>query len=611
MPTPDDEFSELVDATIGRVDLVDKAANGLPILLAKQADGGRAGLMAPEFVRDLIGKTTAHDTEPAAAAETVTMTGSPAAIAKLIHQAAIRQTTAEQVVKAKYDAADLKRMAGNGEAMPDGSYPIADREDLANAIHAVGRGGAAHDAIRRHIEARAKALGATSEIPDTWAADGSLKKDADMDETSDDLMDPTVVLAEPDEDAPGDPGTPGSPAWEAIDAATARKWTAILSRAKSALAVMSDREMLEAATADPDDAGNAMDLDDAACAIDYAISILAPFAVDELAEAITGAADMEAVGKALAGFDPAPLDVIESLTHVAKAGRSLSAANEAAIRHAVESLQKVLASLPSAPDTDSGQEVAKEATVPQIPDHTVDETAVADAPATDQVGKADAETDGKAPMRAVYDATGNLVGIVDPAQITPIAGAEAPADAAPDAAAADADAGDDLTPAPAGEVGTPADGDGVAKQTDTTDIAGDADGVTKADATSDDVLKSSIRDLVKSVLDEHSATQTAEIAKTRDAVLELAGVVDVLKGQVTALEEQPAEPRVFANGAVPPAHLLRGQDRGAPPVDVAKARDLKRTLYTGTAPEQNEAAMQLQTAAIEELRAIHSGRAQQ
>lgn len=609
MPTPDDEFSELVDATIGRVDLVDKAANGLPILLAKQADGGRAGLMAPEFVRDLIGKTTAPDPEPAAAVEAVTMTGSPAAIAKLIHEAAVRAVS-HQFMKAKYDAADIKRMADNGEAMPDGSYPIADREDLANAIHAVGRGGATHDAIRRHIEARAKALGATSEIPDTWAADGSLKKDADMDETSDDLMDPTVVLAEPDEDAPGDPGTPGSPAWEAIDAATARKWTAILSRAKSALAVMSDREMIEAATADPDDAGNAMDLDDAACAIDYAISILAPFAVDELAEAITGAADMEAVGKALAGFDPAPLDVIESLTHVAKAGRSLSAANEAAIRHAVESLQKVLASLPSAPDTDSGQEVAKEATVPQIPDHTVDETAVADAPATDQVGKADAEADGKAPMRAVYDATGNLVGIVDPAQITPIAGAEAPADAAPDAAAADAGAGagDDLAPAPAGEVGTPADGDGVAKQTDTTDTG---DGVTKADATSDDVLKSSIRDLVKSVLDEHSATQTAEIAKTRDAVLELAGVVDVLKGQVKALEEQPAEPRVFANGAVPPAHLLRGQDRGAPPVDVAKARDLKRTLYTGTAPEQNEAAMQLQTAAIEELRAIHSGRAQQ
>ena len=61
--------------------------------------------------------------------------------------------------------------------MPDGSYPIADSEDLDNAIHAVGRGGADHDAIRAHIIKRAKALGLTSRIPDNWGADGSLNAD--------------------------------------------------------------------------------------------------------------------------------------------------------------------------------------------------------------------------------------------------------------------------------------------------------------------------------------------------------------------------------------------------------------------------------------------------
>lgn len=74
----------------------------------------------------------------------------------------------------KYDADDRKAMAAKGHAMPDGSYPIADAEDLDNAIHAVGRGGADHDAIRAHIIKRAGALGLSSRIPDNWNADGSL-----------------------------------------------------------------------------------------------------------------------------------------------------------------------------------------------------------------------------------------------------------------------------------------------------------------------------------------------------------------------------------------------------------------------------------------------------
>ncbi|MFD0032527.1 hypothetical protein ACFVJK_30520 [Streptomyces sp. NPDC127172] len=524
--TPDDEFTELIDASIGRVDLVDKAANGLPILMAKQADDGTpAGLMTPDLVRDLIGKTAGPEPR---AAETVTMSGSPGALARLIHEA--------------------------------GGRP---------------------------------------------AADAPIAKDADMATPETDL-DPTVVLAEPAEDAPGDPNTPGSPAWEAIDAATARKWTAILSRAKSAIGVMADRELVEAASGDANDLDSALDLDDAACAIDYAISVLAPFAVDEQAEVHCGTAELEAVGKALAGLDPAALDVIEALTQVAKAGRSLSASNERAIREAVESLQKVLASLPAAPDTqESGRPVAKKETDMQPETGT----ALVETPA-EPVGKAEGE--GKAPMVAVYDAKGKLVGIVDPTEITPISGAdageekpEAPAEEpAPEEAAAD------LAPAPAAEVGTPADE--LAKEADTVDDDAAAGDVTKTTPTtdSDDILKSSITDLVKSMLDDHSATQTAELTKTGEAVLELAELVETLKGQVKALEEQPAEPRVFANGAIPPAHLLRGQDNGAAPVDMAKARELKKAMYSGNATQQNEAAVEMQTAAIGALQAIHQRRAQ-
>lgn len=606
-PAEDEEFTELRDAQIPRVDLVDKAANGLRFLIAKQAEGA-PGLMDPEFVRDLIGKAEPEPTPPAE--ETVTMTGSPAAIAKMIHAAAQRHVT-----KAKYSTDDRNHMASSGTAMDDGSYPIADEGDLDNAIHAVGRGGADHDAIRRHIISRAKSLDASSKIPDNWNKDGSLKGDvAKETEMADDALDPMTALAEPDSDAPGMDTDPGSPAWEAVDAATARKWTTILSRAKHAIDLLADRELMEAASADPDDAENAWDLQDACCAIDYAISVLAPFAVAEQAEADCGE-QMAAVGKALGDFDTAPLDTIEALGVVAKAGRVLSTTNEAAIRGAVESLQKVLASLPQAPtaEEDSGRPVAKEETdMPQTEPSADAETAAGETPTRgtpDVVGKADGE---KPEMVAVYDKKGNLVGIVAPEKITRIAGAEAddgdddkddaPSDSADDAAADAAPETTDLEPAPAAEVGTPADA-----------APSDDDNLTKTEPTdnnptddtnSDAVLKSSITDMAKR-LDDYSTTQTEEITKTRDAVLELVGIVETLKGQVRALEEQPAEPKVFTNGAVPPPHQMRGQDQGAPPIDVAKARDLKQALYKGTASEQNQAAVDMQTAAIEVLQRIH------
>jgi len=79
----------------------------------------------------------------------------------------------------KYDAAHRRQLADSGVALPDGSYPVADAEDLHHAIRAVGRGRHdSHETIRRHIIARAHALGMDDAIPDTWNADGTLN-DAD------------------------------------------------------------------------------------------------------------------------------------------------------------------------------------------------------------------------------------------------------------------------------------------------------------------------------------------------------------------------------------------------------------------------------------------------
>jgi hypothetical protein len=348
----EEEWGELRDADIKSVHAVKGAANGTRILFAKQADeSAPRGLFAPGFVRDLIAKS-----EPAPTPEgTVTMTGSPAAMAALIHGATVRKAAPEPIAKADDGMAD----------------------DL----------------------------------------------------------DPTTVMAEPDGDAPGDEAVPGSPAWEATDAATARKWTALAVRLKNALGVMAGREAQEAASGDDGDMGAVFDLEDAACAVDHVIDTLAGFAVGEQAESDLGAEALDAVGKAMAGLDVAALEGFEALTPVMKAGRVLSAGNEASIRGAVDALQRVLASLPA--PTDDGQPVAKQTKetavttpvpVPAAPDAAETAAPVVPAPAVMLKAKGD-------PMVVVCDSSGKPFGVAKPEDIMPIAdmGAEK-TPAVPDAA---------------------------------------------------------------------------------------------------------------------------------------------------------------------------------
>lgn len=73
-----------------------------------------------------------------------------------------------------YSVAELKALLAKGETMPDMSYPVANKADLQNAIHAVGRSGDSHNAVRKYLIGRAKALGASDMIPGDWNADGSM-----------------------------------------------------------------------------------------------------------------------------------------------------------------------------------------------------------------------------------------------------------------------------------------------------------------------------------------------------------------------------------------------------------------------------------------------------
>lgn len=99
-----------------------------------------------------------------------------------------------------YSPEQREKMAKSGAALPDGSFPIADCEDLRNAIQAIGRAKDPGKA-KAHIKKRKSALGCEDvDLPEGWAMDddeededtcpegkhrmpdGSCMPDEDMDE---------------------------------------------------------------------------------------------------------------------------------------------------------------------------------------------------------------------------------------------------------------------------------------------------------------------------------------------------------------------------------------------------------------------------------------------
>lgn len=67
-----------------------------------------------------------------------------------------------------------KKYAGKGIALPDGSYPIPDKDALRRAIQAFGRETGDKGKLRAHIKKRAAALGASDMVPDAWQEQDAL-----------------------------------------------------------------------------------------------------------------------------------------------------------------------------------------------------------------------------------------------------------------------------------------------------------------------------------------------------------------------------------------------------------------------------------------------------
>jgi hypothetical protein len=65
------------------------------------------------------------------------------------------------------DTEERRKLAEQGKALPDGSFPIRNREDLKDAIQSYGRA-KDKDEAKRWIKKRARELNAANELPEEW-----------------------------------------------------------------------------------------------------------------------------------------------------------------------------------------------------------------------------------------------------------------------------------------------------------------------------------------------------------------------------------------------------------------------------------------------------------
>jgi hypothetical protein len=193
---------------------------------------------------------------------------------------------------------DRKKAASSGAAMPDGRFPIVVCTGENSVESAVGL--ARTNAERKHTMTRAKSLGCSSKIPDTWNSDGS-KADSGAETTS--LAAP-VPPAPPVATKPAEPAVPKTPtepvAGDADMAST-------IAKAKEAVAAAIAAQDAEPdAKTDPNDATVMADLQSAAAALDKADKDLQ---VDVAAEAPAAKTPPPAKAQVAAGAQaPAPTD---------------------------------------------------------------------------------------------------------------------------------------------------------------------------------------------------------------------------------------------------------------------------------------------------------------
>lgn len=106
---------------------------------------------------------------------------------------------ADLALKAMYSDDERAEMAKEGMALPDGSYPIKDEEDLKNAIQAYGRAGD-KEAAKKHIMKRARELSKEDMIPENWMDEEKSLSDEEAKNLLGSLMEFEMLALEIDTD---------------------------------------------------------------------------------------------------------------------------------------------------------------------------------------------------------------------------------------------------------------------------------------------------------------------------------------------------------------------------------------------------------------------------
>jgi hypothetical protein len=115
----------------------------------------------------------------------------------------IEAEAAELALKRAYSEDEREALGKRGQALPDGSFPIKDVEDLKNAIQAFGRA-KDKDKAKAHIMKRAMDLGKEDLIPENWVPkkvqDEAAGEKSEESQLMKDLMEFQMMAAEQDLD---------------------------------------------------------------------------------------------------------------------------------------------------------------------------------------------------------------------------------------------------------------------------------------------------------------------------------------------------------------------------------------------------------------------------
>lgn len=139
---------------------------GFPIARARVASGAVMALVAAgaSTLAKLKSDPVTEMNERIARLEAYSIANRQAELSAIRAKFADAKTEFGYISKSERDEAAKK-----GQALPDGSFPIRNVEDLHKAIHAFGRAKEEHKAeVKKHIIKRARQLKASDVIPDSW-----------------------------------------------------------------------------------------------------------------------------------------------------------------------------------------------------------------------------------------------------------------------------------------------------------------------------------------------------------------------------------------------------------------------------------------------------------